>query len=380
MVAFVAVCLTLTSPYVLKITQSFLVWLIGFLKSLAKEWNSARSAKPFSLSSGVADDRTPLLQNQNGDYGTSLRPEDNVRSNTDGQLPNGKPISVMESQSGDQRKINASVSEGRCCSLQNVATLPAAESDPNSGRRTPSDHGGEGPADIVKKSQDGREIVWNLVQSLLHGGAKQADSLYTIVIVIVAVVFGLFVAQAIAGVFSAKIASDRAGLSSSQHCGIWQFNENAGEEAADRDDLNNYHEEARASQYAKTCYTSPDPTDPFSCKVFYNQSIAYTTKPLQSCPFASSELCHDGLYSAVSFDTGYVDASVIGINSPTAHKFRRRTSCSPLNMSEPYVLPSSSGTNGTAYNYYYGPKDNTNYTFNTSGRPFEWLVPVYSVR
>lgn len=379
MTAFVAVCLTLTSPYVFKIAKSFLIWLIGLLNSLTAEWNIARSAKPSSLLSGVADDQTPLLRNQNVDYGTSQRPENHIRSNMDGQLPNGKPISAMESQSRDQRSINESVSEGRCCSLQSVATLPAAESAPDSERKTPSDHGGEGPADIVKKYQDSREIVWNLVQSLLHGGAKQADSPSTITTMIITVFFGLFVAQAIAGVFSAKIASDRAGLSSSQHCGIWQFNENAGGEAADRDDLNNYHMEARASQYARTCSTSPDPTDPFSCKVFYNQSIAYTTKTLQSCPFASSELCHDGLYSAISFDTGYVDASVIGMNSPTTHKFRRTTSCSPLNMSEPYVLQSSSGTNGTAYDYYYGPKDNTNYTFNTSGRPFQWLVPVYSV-
>ena len=194
------------------------------------------------------------------------------------------------------------------------------------------------------------------------------------------VLFGLCVAQAIAGVFSAKIASDKAGLSSSKYCGIWQFNEDAGGERADRDDWYNYQKEARASQYARTCYNSQDPTEPFSCRIFYNQSIAYTTKIHQSCPFASSELCHDGLYSAVSFDTGYVDASVIGINSEKTPKFRRETSCSPLNMSEPYVLPSSSGTNSTAYQYYYGPKDNTNFTFNTSGQPFEWLVPVYSVK
>ena len=197
---------------------------------------------------------------------------------------------------------------------------------------------------------------------------------------IITVLFGLFVAQAIAGVLSAKIASDKAGLSSSQHCGIWQFDENAGEEAADRDDRYNYQNEARASQYARTCYNSLDPTDPFSCRVLYNQSIAYTTKTHQLCPFASSELCHDGLYSAVSFDTGYVDASVIGINSLKTYKFRRATSCSPLNMSEPYVVRSSQGTNGTAYYYHYGPKDTTNYTFITSGQPFEWLVPVYSVK
>lgn len=283
----------------------------------------------------------------------------------------------MESQSDNQRDIAKPVSEEQ--SPQVVATLPAAESCPDSERRTPSAHGDRGPADILEKSQDSRETVWEFVESLLHGGAKQADSPSTIMIVVTTVLFGLFIAQAIAGVFSAKIASDRAGLSSSQHCGIWQFNENAGGEPADRDDLNNYQKEARASQYARTCYNSPDPTDPLSCKVFYNQSIAYSTKTYQPCPFASSELCHDGLYSAISFDTGYIDASVIGINSPTTHKFRRTTSCSPLNMSEPYVLRSSPDTNGTAYHYYYGPKDYTSYTFNTSGRPFEWLVPVYSV-
>ena len=222
--------------------------------------------------------------------------------------------------------------------------------------------------------------MWESVQSLLHYGSKQVRAPSTITIVIGTVLFGLFVAQAIAGVFSAKIASDKAGLSSSQHCGIWQFNESAGGEPADRDDLNNYQKEARASQYARICYNSLDSTEPFSCRVFYNQSISYTTKTGQPCPFASSELCRDGPYSAISFDTGYIDASVLGINSPKPHKFRRKTSCSPLRMSEPYVLQSSSSTNGTAYRYYYGSKDNTNYTFNTSGQPFEWLVPVYSVK
>lgn len=219
-----------------------------------------------------------------------------------------------------------------------------------------------------------------MIESLLHRGAKEERGPSTITIVIFTVLFGFFVAQAIAGVFSAKIASDKTGLSSSKYCGIWQYNEDAGGESADRDDWYNYQKEARASQYARTCYHSQDPSEPFSCRIFYNQSIAYTTKTHQSCPFASSELCHDGLYSAVSFDTGYVDASVIGINSAKTSKFRRTTSCSPLNMSEPYVVRSSSGTNSTAYQYYYGSKDNTNYTFNTSGQPFEWLVPVYSVK
>ena len=374
MTAFVAVCLTLTSPYVFKIVKSFLIWLLGLLRWLTREWKSALSADTSSSTSSVAGSQTFLRNSRQTDYGTSKKPDDRLGSNMpDGQHSNGRPNST--SAQWDAAKP---VSEEQ--DPQSVETSIAVENGPESGSRASSVHADQGPADILNRSVDSREFVWKFVESLLHRGAKQAESPSAITIVIATVLFGLFVAQAIAGVFSAKIASDKAGLSSSRHCGIWQFNEDAGGEPADLDDLNNYQKEARASRYARTCYNSLDPTEPLSCKVFYNQSIAYTTKTHQSCPFPSSELCHHGLYSAVSFDTGHVDASVIGINSPKNHKFRRRTSCSPLNMSDPYVLPFSQGANDTAYHYFYGPKDNTNYTFNTSGQPFEWLVPVYSVK
>lgn len=349
MTAFVAVCLTLTSPYVFKIAKSFLVWLIALLSWLTTKWNNTRSAEISSSSSSVAESQTPLRQSRHTDYGSGKRPE-NGSNPPDGQQPNGKPVTPVQSESDNQPHKVRSRSKNQ--SSHTAATSAAVESDSISERRTSSVHEDEGPATLLRNSSDSRETVWKFVESLLHRGAKEVNSPSTTMIVISTVLFGLFVAQAIAGVFSAKIASDRTGLASSQHCGIWQFDENAGGEAADRDDLNNYQREARASQYARTCYNSPDPTDPFSCRVFYNQSIAYTTKSRQSCPFASSELCHDGLYSAISFDTGYVDASVIGINSPSTHKFRRTTSCSPLNMSEPYVLPSSQGINDTAYHYY----------------------------
>lgn len=381
MTAFVAVCLTLTAPYVFKIAKSFLIWLIGLLGWLTTEWNDTHSAGPSSSSSSVAESRVPLRQSQQVNYGTSKKPENRIDSNLpESQHANGKPSSAAEGQGGsdNHRDIAKPVSEEQ--GPQTAAILPATENRPDLRGQASSAHAGQSPADTLKNSADSREFVWKLVESLLHGGAKQADSPSNIVIVITTVLFGLFVAQAIAGVFSAKIASDQAGLSSSKHCGIWQFNEDAGGEAADRDDWYNYQKEARASRYARTCYNSPDPTGPFSCKVFYNQSLAYTTKTHQPCPFASSELCHDGLYSAVSFDTGYIDAGVIGINSPNTYKFRRTTTCSPLNMSESYVQRSSASTNDTAYYYYYGPKHNTTYTFNTSGRPFEWLVPVYSVK
>ena len=220
--------------------------------------------------------------------------------------------------------------------------------------------------------------AWISLRSLMHGEPKEWRRNFLMAVITV-ILSALFVASVIAGILSAKIASDKIGLTSSKQCGIWEFDEKAGRDATNRADLNNYEKEARASYYAKTCYKSPDESSPFSCGMFYNQSIAFSTKVQQRCPFTSSSMCLGGLYSAVTFDTGLVDASVIGVNSPKTHKFRRFTSCSPLNMSEPYIVRSGS-ENSTTFKYYYGHKDQINATFQTSGNPFEWLVPLYSVK
>lgn len=257
----------------------------------------------------------------------------------------------------------------------NTPLLPTQAADDTEG----SNHGAENFLDILKDSENSREAVWKLTRCGVHRIKEQCESPSIAIIVIATVLFGLFVAQTVAGVFSAKVASDRAGLASSKHCGIWQFDDAVGEEPADLDDLNNYQKETRASQYARICYNPPDLSSPFSCRLFFNQSIAFDTKINQPCPFPSSELCLDGPLSAVTFDTGLVDASVIGINAAVTYKFRRTTSCSPLNRSEPYTR-SRDDINHTNYQYYYGPKDNIEHTFDTLGHPCNWLVPVYSVK
>lgn len=361
MTAFVAVCLTLISPYIFKIMKSFLIWIFGFLSWLATEWSSAQGPEPSSLPTSTRYN-TPLLQEQTPNYGGthSERPE-----TADFQTSNAGRLGASQNTSSNH--------DSNVNPYTNPQTMDLET-------RTQSVHGIGTPINMVVYAENSRETVWNFFKYLLHSGAKQVESPSIIMVVLSTVLFGLFVAQAIAGVFSAKIASDRTGLSSSNYCGIWQFDDNAGAEAADRDDPDNYQKEARASQYARNCYNSPDSTSTLSCKIFYNQSIAFTTKTHQPCPFSSSELCLDGLYSAVTFDTGLVEVSTIGINSLLAHKFRRITTCSPINMSEPYVKGPSQGANDTTYRYYYGPKDNADYTFKTSGHPFEWLVPVYSVK
>ena len=86
MTAFVAVCLTLTSPYVFKIAKSFLVWLMGHLAWLTMRWNDSYVTEPTSSSSSVTGSRTQLLASQDTDYGTSKAPDHCSGSNApDGQ-------------------------------------------------------------------------------------------------------------------------------------------------------------------------------------------------------------------------------------------------------------------------------------------------------
>lgn len=366
MLGVVVASLTITNPYVFQIVQNFLIWLFRRLGWLAAAWKRTYTSEPSSEQPGVT---TSLLRPSSVDGPRSNHGED--------EHPHS-PVAESGPSSGDQNTrvdeahtSNASASNPE---LQNGSTLDSAL-----GNVKRSKYGTESLSDVLGNSRDSREVTLNLIRRVLSHLKKQTESPALVLVVCSTVLFGIFVAQVVASTFSAKIASDRAGLVASQTCGIWQFDDKAGKEAADLDDLHNYQKESHASQYARTCYNAPHPDDPFSCRIFYNRSIKFSTKTDQLCPFASPELCSGGLYSAVSFDTGLIDASVIGINAYETHKFRRTTVCSPLNMSEPYIV-SSESTNNTDYHYYYGAKDDIEYTFNTSGQPFEWLVPVYSVK
>jgi len=478
MTALIAVCLTLTHPYIFKIAASFLVFVIRGIEGLAAEWRSTGEERaPVPPAPRTSEGRTPFNVGKERAYGTfqsksldkadsgpshpspinssEVQPPDHVkdlgspqsspehdtealklpqpgtadlgkRTSTKSshtspdhvkdfgspqasrqldtetlELPKrgaaelGKGTSSpksshtsrdgLEDQASTSKQIvSPTHSEGQHQKNPPTPLSPTQEEAHSQHPRTSSDlerqsQHDDDAVDILESAGDSREIIWRYVKMCIRGSKKQIKSPSTPAIVITTVLFGLFVAQSVAGVFSAKIASDKSGLSSSTYCGIWQFDPKAGGEAVDRADMKNYYEEARASQYARNCYGSPDPTSTLSCRVFYNQSIAFSTSTRQKCPFSSVELCLGGLHSATTFDTGLVDASVIGINAAQTHKFRRITTCSPLNMSEPYIRKGSRDANDTVYRYYYGAKENTDYTFRTSGHPFEWLVPVYSV-
>ena len=225
--------------------------------------------------------------------------------------------------------------------------------------------------------ESGRTTIFAFLRALTHG---QVESWGEVSIMGVAslIIILLFAGQAAAGYFTALVASDGIGLSASKHCGIWQFDPKAGDEAADMDDLTNYKKEAQSGLYARNCYGSRQNDNPFSCGLFYNESLKFTTKTGQMCPFQDPQMCLDGWYSAIAFDTGLIDASTIGINHHSRHKFRRSTVCSPLKTSDDLIRKVNDTSN--TYRYFYGRKDKVNFTLETSGQPFKWLVPVYSVK
>ena len=229
---------------------------------------------------------------------------------------------------------------------------------------------------VLRHSKSSRDFVWQCLKLLFQG----KNNRLTLIISITLALFVIFVSWTVLILASARMASDRTGLSASTACGIWQFNVSAGDEAAYLDDIYNRQKEERASRYAQNCYNGEDSTDTLSCRLYYTQSIPFETKTQQACPFPSAELCARGPYSAISFDTGLIDSNVIGINSPITHKFRRQTTCSPLNISESYISRHPQDSDDTMLYYNYGPTDDADFTFNTSGHPFQWLVPVYSAK
>lgn len=129
-------------------------------------------------------------------------------------------------------------------------------------------------------------------------------------LLLLALFVGIFVAESTANVLSGDIVTDTTALVSSSKCTI-----------------RHWDSQLDAYTYSRQCYWAKPGTS--GCTSFYNQSIAYTEKPKERCPFDAA-YCAQVENTAVNFDTGLVDAQVIGINSATHYQFRRTTTCVPL--------------------------------------------------
>lgn len=190
----------------------------------------------------------------------------------------------------------------------------------------------------------------------------------------------------VVGVLTSKVKINAAARLASKHCGLWLFDQRAGNEAATRAGIHDLEKETRAGEYAQNCYGTPNTFDSIRCDFFYRRNISFRTDYSYDCPFQSDIICARGQPS-VTFETDLVDAGDVGINSPRTNKFSRRTRCAPLNMDYPYIKNTThNGT--TTYYYHYSekirkefrPPQLVEYTHNTSGDPFaDGLAPVYEV-
>jgi hypothetical protein len=185
----------------------------------------------------------------------------------------------------------------------------------------------------------------------------------------------------ITGIYVARIKANGPAILESEKCGLWVFDrKHGGDEAATRAGINDLDKETRAGAYAKNCYGEPDPFEAIQCNYLYQSRLSFSPPQYTTdCPF-QNEIC--GQNQTVTFTTDTIDASELGINTPNSPTFRRRTSCVPLSMKYPYIQnQTQNGT--TTYYYYYGEKPlhepPLNYTYTTTGDPFNRLAPAYDI-
>jgi hypothetical protein len=183
----------------------------------------------------------------------------------------------------------------------------------------------------------------------------------------------------VGGSFLAKIKADGPARLASGTCGLWLFEGEKRSEAATRAGLIDLGKEERAAQFARDCYGASGSLAP-RCKTFYQPKL-----PVSDAIYTNECLFKNGICrynQTVTFQTPWIDAKELGINSPSTPKFLHRISCAPLAMDYPYIK--SKTENGTTtFTYHYGSKKEDgrsfNYTYMTVGHPWDRVAPVYDV-
>jgi hypothetical protein len=240
---------------------------------------------------------------------------------------------------------------------------------------------------LQEKGVELRDVIHALLAKLLPARHSEEKSIswgyWLYLAAFTGVASFLSIGMVIAGVYSARISTSGPTILLSQKCGVWRFDETkGGSEGATRAGIHLLKKEVRAGDYAKNCYGPPNAFEDVQCDFLYRRQLPHPTSPEYSytCPF-KGDVCKPKA-QVVTFDTELLDASELGINAKKPPKFRRKTTCVPLNMEFPFIRnTTNNGT--TSYTYHYGQKNHdgirTEYTYNTTGDPFDRLVPVYDV-
>ena len=107
-----------------------------------------------------------------------------------------------------------------------------------------------------------------------------------------------------------------------------------------------------AIAYSKACHSANSTAT--QCQDLLTPTIPYDTTSDDDCPFPAQDLCKLGRKSALTFDTGFLDAKIIGINTASHFEFRRRSTCAPVMDNDTYVHIQDVGPNKVRIEYLYG--------------------------
>jgi hypothetical protein len=193
-----------------------------------------------------------------------------------------------------------------------------------------------------------------------------------LLLVLAVLCISLFLLVTVGGVFSAYVVLDGNALCKSSNCGRWFPPNVAQDEATFRNvtiaqvAIHNDKEEGAASHVAR-CYRGSRSVD--GCDNLLSKSIRYNVS-MTKCPLDGDVCLREDL--ALTFDTEWQDARVLGISSPEKYLFRRRTTCAPLVTNTTYVKFVEGPNGKITARYYYGPALGKEYTFET---PLNDLTP-----
>jgi hypothetical protein len=215
------------------------------------------------------------------------------------------------------------------------------------------------------------------VRILLHGPAAQIGQRSPREVLgrwVMAIIFlGFPTALIIASVFSSALANNSIARSNADSCGIHTYGLNPGDASGQFLEYE-HRAEVQAGLYAADCYGSVPLVD--YCNKFYNQSVQYTINPATRCPF-DGDVCARPGNSSITFSTGLVPGSVLGINAINSYFFSRTMQCSPLLTGDEYVRRGTSNWGEEQWEYWYGPSD-AKYTWANPVYESSWEIKGYS--
>ena len=142
------------------------------------------------------------------------------------------------------------------------------------------------------------------------------------------VLIGVFVGESTGTVLSANIVGNTMAIASTKRCFAPDYGKTS----------------LRATAYVDQCYHAAAGTE--GCNYFYTQSLGFKEEVVDTCPFAG-DICTLLDKPAIKFDTGYLSATLLGINTPKQYQFRRVSFCAPVLNDQPRSLYESDNLNFT---------------------------------